>query len=56
MEVTYKDVAKVFTIKMARDYYSKLGIAVVVNDGKDVTFKIEKEGVKGGGSGIFKPS
>ncbi len=56
MGTTFKDVTKVFTVEQALDYYCKLGIAVVVNDGKDVTFKIEKEGVKGGGTGIFKPS
>lgn len=42
MGTTFKDVTKVFTVEQALDYYCKLGIAVVVNDGKDITFEIEK--------------
>ena len=41
MSVTFKN-AKGITLGQAVEYYEK-GISVAINDGKDVTFEIEKE-------------
>lgn len=42
MKEILKNVANNFTLGQAIDYYEKLGIAVEVNDGKDITLEIEK--------------
>ena len=40
MKVTYENAAKEITLEEAIKFYEN-GIAVVINDGKDVTFEIE---------------
>jgi len=42
MQITYKNAAKEITLEQAIKAY-EAGIAVIVNDGKDVTLEIEKE-------------
>lgn len=42
MNLTYKNSAKELTLEQAIKAY-EAGIAVIVNDGKDVTLEIEKE-------------
>lgn len=42
MSVTYENSAKELTLEQAIKAY-EAGIAVIVNDGKDVTLEIEKE-------------
>ena len=42
MKVTYENAAKEITLEQAIKAY-EAGIAVIVNDGKDVTLEIEKE-------------
>ncbi len=44
MQETLLNVGDTLTLEMALAYYQKLGIAVEVNDGKDVTLKIEGRG------------
>ena len=45
MKVTYKNAAKELTLEQAIKAY-EAGIAVIVNDGKDVTLEIEKEPIR----------
>ncbi len=45
MNVTYKDAAKDITLEQAIKAY-EAGIAVIVNDGKDITLEIEKEPIR----------
>ena len=40
MQITYKNAAKEITLGQAIKFYEN-GIAVVINDGKDVTFEVE---------------
>jgi len=42
MKVIYENAAKEITLEQAIKAY-EAGIAVIVNDGKDVTLEIEKE-------------
>ena len=42
MSVTYENSAKELTLEQAIKAY-EVGIAVIINDGKDVTLEIEKE-------------
>jgi len=42
MKITYENAAKEITLEQAIKAY-EAGIAVIVNDGKDVTLEIEKE-------------
>ena len=42
MSLTYKNAAKEMTLEQAINVY-KYGIATIINDGKDVTFEIEKK-------------
>ena len=40
MKVTYKDSANQITIQDAIELY-EMGVATIINDGKDVTFEVE---------------
>lgn len=42
MSITYENAAKEITLEQAIKAY-EAGIAVIVNDGKDITLEIEKE-------------
>lgn len=42
MKITYENAAEEITLEEAIKFYEN-GIAVVINDGKDVTLEIEKE-------------
>ena len=44
MQETWRNVANIFAVETAIEYYEKLGIAVEVNDGKDITLRIEGRG------------
>lgn len=43
MQETLLNVGNIFAVETAIEYYEKLGVAVEVNDGKDVTLRIEGE-------------
>jgi hypothetical protein len=43
MKETLLNVANIFTVETAIEYYEKLGVAVEVNDGRDITLRIEGE-------------
>jgi hypothetical protein len=42
MNVTYENLTDQITLEQATWMHERLGIAVIVNDGKDVTLEIEE--------------
>lgn len=43
MQETLLNVGDTLTLEMALGYYEKLGVSVEVNDGRDITLRIEGE-------------
>ncbi len=42
MSITYENAAKKITLEQAIWIYKRLGVAVIVNDGRDITLEIEE--------------